>query len=121
MVTPLSTLYRLYQATGVSEKLKEYLYPDETYENRNPGQSYICFVFLCYFYQRQINGSTVALLNSLITSNIIYWVCKKLNEIFFQILTSILDTNVIFEEMINLILEEKKQLQFGQIFLIKML
>ena len=97
-------------------KLMDYLYPDDTYENRNPGQSYICFVFLCYFYQRQKTGSTVTLLNSLITSNIIYWVSQKLNEIFFQILTSILDTNVISEEMIHLILEEKPNSDSAQKF-----
>jgi hypothetical protein len=31
MQTQLSTIYRLYQETGVSVKLKDYIYPDDTY------------------------------------------------------------------------------------------
>ena len=31
METPLSTIYRLYQETGVLVKLKDYIYHDDTY------------------------------------------------------------------------------------------
>jgi hypothetical protein len=49
METPLSTIYRLYQEAGIVTKLKDYIYSDDTCGKRNPGQSYVCFVFLLAF------------------------------------------------------------------------
>jgi hypothetical protein len=41
-----------------------YIYPDDTYERGNPGQSWACFVFLWSFNQRWRTGFTITLLDS---------------------------------------------------------